>query len=217
MKLTKAKLIKRVKPGLELLGYSWFQDSIMGSDGLFIKKLSEDYYLSLGMNIHRFYEDRYTCDYYLSLSTCINCLWGDIPVGSSRRPGELLTDEEISPSRNHDIWWSGEDSVEDFLSVIKVTEPRFVSDMELLHAIKQSNDANMLHKLAYEAIRTVDNLPNINFLYSPKKNIDNIPLKWFFAAEAVLCCYYNNINNHQVKRLAADAYRQYTLSQAVKR
>ena len=214
MKLTKAKLIKRVRPGLELLGYYWFKDSITGCDGLFVKKLPNNYYLSLGMNIHRFYEDSYTCDYYLSLTTCIYCLYGDIPNSSSKRPGELLTDEEISPSRNHDIWWSSDDSIDDFLSVIKITEPRFVSDLKLLNDIKQSRDANLLYKLSYETINKVDNLPNTTYSFIPKKEIDNIPQKWFQAAEIVLKNYEDSINSHQVKRLAADAYRQYILSKA---
>jgi len=212
MKLTKAKLISRVKPGLTLLGYHWFKDSITGCDGLFVKKLPNNFYLSIGMNIHRFYEDCYTCDYYLSLTTCINCLWGDIPALSSKRPGELLSDEEIGSSRNHDIWWSGDSSIVEFLSVIKITEPRFINNMELLNDIKRSNDVNLLYKLASETINSVDNLPNIIYSYTPPKDIDNIPQKWFLAAEFVLKKFGDDINFHQVKRLAADAYRQYVLS-----
>lgn len=211
MKLTKAKLIKRVKPGLELLGYSYFKDSITGSSGLFVKKLPNNFYISIGMNIHRFYEDCYTCDYYLSLTTCIYCLWGDIPDLCMRRPGELLTDDEISPSRDHDIWWSGDDSVDVFLSVIKTTEPRLTNDIKLLNAIKISKDVNMLYHLANETINRVDYLPDITYSYVPEKEIDNIPLKWFLAAESVLKQYEVNINFHQVKRLAADAYRQHLL------
>lgn len=216
MKLTKAKLIKRVKPGLELLGYYWFKDSITGCDGLFVKKLPNNFYLSLGMIIHRFYEDCYTCDYYLSLTTCINSIWGDIPMLSSRRPGELLTDEEISPAHNHDIWWSGETSVENFLSVIRVTEARFIDNLELLNDIKKSKDVNTLYKLADETIKIVDNLPNITYSYAPKKDVDNIPQKWFWAAETVLKSYEDETNNHRVRRLAADAYRQYVLSNLAK-
>jgi len=212
MKLTKTRLIKCVKSGLSLLGYYWFKDSITGCDGLFIKKLPNNFYLSLGMNIHRFYEDRYTYDYYLSLTTCIYCMWGDIPHLSSKRPGELLTDEEIGPSRNHDIWWSGDDSVDEFLSVVKITEPRFTNDIKLLNDIKQSKDVNMLYRLSNETINKVDNLPDITYSFIPKKEIDNIPQKWFQAAELVLKDYEDDINFHQVKRLAADAYRQHILS-----
>ena len=62
------------------------------------------FYLSLGMNIHRFYEDCYTCDYYLSLTTCIYSMWGDIPLLSSKRPGELLTDEEDLSNHSANIF-----------------------------------------------------------------------------------------------------------------
>jgi hypothetical protein len=60
----------------------------------------------------------------------------------------------------------------------------------------------------------VDNLPNTTYSFIPKKEIDNIPQKWFQAAEIVLKNYEDSINSHQVKRLAADAYRQYILSKA---
>lgn len=216
MRLTKSRLIKRVKSGLSLLGYYWFKDSITGSDGLFVKKLPNNFYLSLGMNIHRFYEDCYTCDYYLSLTTCIYSMWGDIPLLSSKRPGELLTDEEIFPSRNHDIWWSGDDSVDEFLAVVKITEPRFVTDVKLLNDIKKSKDVNLLCKMSNETINKVDGLPDTIYPFILKKEIDDIPKKWFHAAELVLKNYENDINIHQVKRLAADAYRQHILTIAEK-
>lgn len=213
MKLTKAKLIKRVKPGLLSLGYFWFKDSVTGCDGLFVKKLPNNFFLSLGMNIHRYYDDCYTCDYYLSLTTCINCMWGDIPPSSSKRPGELLTDEETKPSNSHDIWWSGENSVGNFLSVIKITEPRFINNVELLNEITKSKDVNLLHILSSETINKVDNLPNVAYSCVPPREIDNIPQKWFQAAEIVLKEHEDDINFHQVKRLAADAYRQKILSE----
>ena len=86
--------------------------------------------------------------------------------------------------------------------------------MKLLNDIKQSRDANLLYKLSYETINKVDNLPNTTYSFIPKKEIDNIPQKWFQAAEIVLKNYEDSINSHQVKRLAADAYRQYILSKA---
>jgi len=41
MKLTKAKLIKLVKPGLEKLGFTEFKDTISGAQGLFCKKIND--------------------------------------------------------------------------------------------------------------------------------------------------------------------------------
>ena len=71
MKLTKAKLIKAVKPKLESLGYTFIKDSTSGAQGLFGKKIDSDMYLMLGLTIHRFYDDQFTGDFYLSTNTLI--------------------------------------------------------------------------------------------------------------------------------------------------
>lgn len=211
MKLTKARLITKVKPGLTRIGYTWFKDSITGYDGLFVKKISNNLFLSIGMIIHRFYDDKFTCDYYLSTTTCINCIWGDIPHESSRRPGELLTKEELFPLRNHDIWWNDADSVDSFLSIIKKTEPRMLGDIELIKKIDNSKDAQLLSKLARNTIKVKSKTPDVIFKYTPNRIIDNIPLQWFMAAEYVLLEVQDNVTNHEVRRLAADAYRQNVL------
>ena len=208
MKLTKASLIKRVKPGLSLLGYTWFKDTITGCDGLFVKQIPNNLFLSIGMIIHRFYDDKYTCDYYLSTTTCLNCLWGDIPNRSSKRPGELLSDEEIYPLKNHDLWWSGDESTENFISVIKHTEAKIINDHMLIDEIKKSKDVQMLSMLAKRTISRKDKLPNMDYHFIPNREIDDIPMEWFKAAESVLADIEDDVTLHQVKRLAGDAFRQ---------
>ncbi len=92
MKLSKAKLIKLVKPKLEDLGYTEFKYS--GWQGLFVKKLEDGLYLSLGLTIHRYYDTAFTGDFYLSTNTCIGAQWGDIPKECYKRPGHFLLKEE---------------------------------------------------------------------------------------------------------------------------
>ncbi len=52
------------------------------------------------------------------------------------------------------------------------------------------------------------------FTFLPAKEIDDIPLIWFKASEMVLKENKEILNAHTVRRLAADAYRQYQLDYA---
>lgn len=218
MKLSKAKLIKLVKSELENLGFKEFKDSIGGTQGLFAKKMRNGLYLTLGLTIHRYYESAFTADFYLSKTTRIYTIWGDIPKESEERLGYLLTDIErlkysndINNSKVKDIWWDGSDekSVIDFLEVIKLTEPRFVNQPELIEKINLSQDVNTLAKYSEKVKYLVaSNHLEVNFNFLPTKEIDDIPIIWFKAAESVLKEMDGILNINGVKLLAADAYRQ---------
>ena len=94
MKLTKVKLIQAIKPGLEKLGYLYLKDSISGAQGLFGKKLSNEMYLTLGLTIHRFYDDAFTGSFYLSKTTEWAACYGNIPKECYKRPGYFLSKED---------------------------------------------------------------------------------------------------------------------------
>lgn len=59
MKLTKDKLIYRIKISVEKLGYKFFKESITGAQGFFSKKLENGLYLSLGLSIYRYSDDAF--------------------------------------------------------------------------------------------------------------------------------------------------------------
>ena len=138
MKLTKAKLIKLLKPGMENLGFQWFKDSISGAEGLYVKKINKTLYLTVGMTIHRYYDDAFTADLYLSKNTTIYCTWNDIPNDCIKRPNELLQESDgvINYKKS---WWSSEDSINDFLLAIHLSEQRMCKDEELIKRINNSN------------------------------------------------------------------------------
>lgn len=92
MKLNKRKLISTIKRPLEEMGYTFFKTS----DGLIIfgKKVQDNLLLTLGFTIHRFYDDQFAADFYLSPTTYIYNTSFDIPIDSIARIGMLLTHEE---------------------------------------------------------------------------------------------------------------------------
>ncbi len=112
------------------------------------------------------------------------------------------------------MWWDGgnQKSVSDFLSVIEITEPRFINRPELFKQINRSHEIKTLTNFAKKVITLVkkDNLKG-TYSFIPTKEIDNIPNIWFKASEEVIANAKDILNKHTVFRLAADAYRQYVL------
>ncbi len=214
-----------MKPSLEKLGFTEFNDSKGGWKGVFCKKLENGFYLTLGLTIHRYYNSAFTADYYLSKTTTIGATWGDIPNESYKRPSFLLTDaersiypeDEINIKGAYDIWWDGNDekSVLDFLRVIELTEPRFTNQTDLIEKIKQSKEVNILSNYS-EKVKNIVATNQTDGIYSflPAKEVDEIPIIWFKASEKVLKENKEALNAHTVARLAADAYRQKQLENA---
>ena len=223
MKLSKAKLIKLVKPKLEDLGFTEFKDTKSGSQGLFIKKLKNGFYLTFGLIIHRYYDSAFTGAFYVSKTTKWASVWGDIPNESYKRPGYFLTNEELSVylednlnvKGSRDIWWDGSDekSVLDFLRIVELTEPRFINQPELLEKIEKSEEINILanYSRAVKKIVSENKIQEDLYSHQPAKEIDGIPFVWFKASEKVLKESKGILNSDSVIGLAADAYRQYIL------
>lgn len=223
MKLSKAKLIKLVKPRLNQLGYIEFKDSLSGYQGLFSKKIGKGFYLTLGLIINRYYDSAFTAEFYLSKTTRIASIWHDIPKESLERPSFLLTnqersiypEDELNVKGSYDVWWDGSDgkSVLDFLRVIELTEPRFINRLGLLQKIEQSREVQKLSNYS-EAVKKIIMANEVSGSYSflPAKEVDEIPIIWFKAAEKVLKESKDILNANTVKLLAADAYRQKQLS-----
>ena len=224
MKLTKTKLEKILTPSLESMGYTKFKDTISGFQGLYVKKISLDLFLTLGTSISRYFNDSFTGNFYLSKSTRIGSIWGDIPKKSYERIGFLLTDEELDNYRDEgsqlrDIWWKAfaPSSVDDFLFRVKQCEPRICNDLILREEIEKSIDVKKLHELSIKVMEIVDNLPEqCNYKFIPPKEIDGIPMKWFMAAEKVLCSSKSVINKNTVKDLASDTYIQFQINHGIR-
>lgn len=219
MKLTKAKLEKILTPSLESMGYIHFKDTISGFQGLFVKKVYPDLFLTLGLTISRYYEDSFTGSFYLSKTTRIGSVWGDIPEKCYERVGFLLTEEELKNYRDgdsciKDIWWRGlvAVSVDDFLFCVKQCEPRICNDMILRKQIEESIEIKKLHDYSVKVVEIVDNLPKSKkYEFLPQKEIDDIPIKWFMAAEEVLYSTDAILNKNTVKDLASDSFIRYKM------
>ena len=225
MKLSKQKLISLVKDGLHSLGYEEFKDTQLGTSGMFCKYVGEGYFLTLGLEISRLYECRYTASYYFSKTTRWASLGFDIPRKCWQRIGELLTDEERTcyfgeKSLVVDKWWDSIDTVEvnDFLEIVSKTQSRIVENRRLIQEIEESTEIsrqcrvdNLIQRVALSPQQEV--LKGIEFEYLPKREIDSVPLLWFKAAEYVRRFQDTEpkIDKTWVIIDATDAYRMYAL------
>ena len=220
MKLNKNKLIGITKIGLNQLDYKEVKDTITVAQGLYIKSVGVDFYLTLGLTISRYYECMFTASFYLSKTTIWATYGGDIPRNSYQRIGHFLSRQErefllgtdYSSEGVRDAWWNAEDkmSISHFLETVRITEDRFLNQPNLFVDIQNSKDIIELEKLAKMAEDRVqaNDLSQYDYRFIPQKAIDGIPIEWFKAAEKVLEYKKIKLNIDAVKRLAADAYRR---------
>jgi hypothetical protein len=220
MKLTKAKLIGITAKKLNELGYIELQDTLTGSNGLFGKKIQKDFFLTLGLEISRYYHSMFTASFYLSKTTRWGSVWGDIPHECYERVGHFLTPEERKKYLSEefhqegviDAWWDGanEKEVANFIKIVKISEERFVGQKDLSHKIESSTEIKELSESAAIVIdkATTNNFNGRSYQFLPTKVIDDIPINWFRAAEEVLSQRKPILNANTVKLLAADAWHQ---------
>ncbi len=190
MKLTKQLLLKRLRPVLLDRGYSELNNKHV----LFCKKVDNFFFLCISPTIHRYYDDLFTIDYYLSNILSVNCTFGDIPSDCETRPGFLLSKEERCRrygSSICDIWWHCFDdaSFSDFCEILLLTEPRMLVRRYNLKPklISSYEDARMVNDIrgTIELVsEKVDEL-NGDYIFTPR-NLENIPLIWYNAAESYL-------------------------------
>lgn len=219
MKLSKSKLINAVTPELEKCGYTMFKDTL--GQGLWCKKVRNGLYLTLGGVIHRFYDNAFTGDFYLSKTTRWASMWGDIPRLCYKRIGDILTDEEMKRynaliDEEPAGWWVYKDksSACDFAEAVKEAERRFINQPDLIEQIEHSIEVKTLYDCAQSVIKNMESdIIDGDYEYIPAKQVDDIPLDWFKAAEWVLKETQCPLNVNTVKLLAADAYRQKVLNE----
>jgi len=221
MKLTKNKLLKLAEGKLVQLGYSEFKDTRTGSSGLFVKIVNEKYFLTLGLEISRLYDARFTASYYLSKTTRWGAVWLDIPKESYERVGKYLTKEErkllLDAEFNRDgvidAWWH-ENEIDKFFQTIELTEARFLNQENLFFKIENSIEVQKLSHYSSCVIKSINEGridESFNYQFIPEKSIDNVPLIWFKAAEVVLLNESGILNSNTVTSLASDTWRQYEL------
>ncbi len=220
MKLTKQKLISFLKPALTNMGYSEFKDSSTGSQGLYVKKIN-GMYLCLGTIISRYEDAQFSASFYLSKTTRWGSIWDDIPRNSYQRISfflkegerELLLNED--DHKGFDAWWdaSDESNISNFLKVVEITESRFINQNTLIDEINRSKEVIRLSNLVKDTIAAIKSgkIGN-NFDFLPNKEIDEVPMIWFKAAELTLKKNQEVLNKNLVKLLATDSWRQFKLN-----
>jgi len=125
----------------------------------------------------------------------------------------IYSETEINAKEIYDIWWDGKDkdSLSQFLNIIQITESRFLNQTDLFTKVELSTEVNLLSKYSHKVKELINEKSIMNRAYKflPTKEIDNIPIIWFMAAEVVLTDENGILNSNTVKLVAADAYRQY--------
>jgi len=219
-KLTKKKLLRLITPHFIANDYTLFYGKNGIFSSLFVKR-KEDLFLSVCMNIHRFYDDQFTADLYLSTMTRFACTWGDIPKRCYTRPGWYLTEEELSKYLRDgnvfpDIWWdSSPESIEAFISILKIAEKRMFEDHELIENIHKSKELVQLTNNTFSVIKAVE-AHNQKENRLSLSNTGNVHLKppecWYEEAELFWRNKKDNYSQMAIVDLAQDAYRMYVLT-----
>ena len=132
-KLTKAKLYRKIhKPFLEM-GYLEFASKNIFY-GMYVKAIDDGWYLALLPVIHRFFNDQFTIDMWLSKNTLMNGSlqpWHTCGI----RPGYFLEEAR-------DVWWEGlcQESFDDFLNrFCNIAEPKVISQVNAISEIVESS------------------------------------------------------------------------------
>ena len=218
MKVTRKQLFKKLIPFFEKeMGYTYFKDTISPASGLFAKKIDEKIYVCIGIDTSNLYENAFDCNYYMGLSLTYALLYEGIR-DAYMRPCQLLSKEDLNKYQSNGVlselyWWHSDDdrSVESFKEAVRITEPRFINNLELRERVVANEAAKYDHELTTRTIKLVKNgVPDFEKKYVPEKEKDGIPLIWFTAAEYIEKEEKDFCKN-AVFMLAADAYRQYIL------
>lgn len=198
-------------------GYTEFK----WDDGFFCKKIDDFFYLCMSPNIHRFYDDKFTIDLYLSNVIAVNLLYGDIPWDCSTRPGFLLSEEEKIrryDSVISDAWWSFFDEEErnDFLEVLLIAESRILERRPLLREKLEKSEvvkdvrSIIDHIIEIAANETFDHETAYRFIPERK---GTTPEKWYYASEYYLIQHAHETKDlkFKVSRFANRAYSHYVM------
>lgn len=225
MKINKAKLLKAVKYEIETLGFKDLNECENSFYGFFGKKTSNGYFLTIALEKSNLYYHKFTASLYLSKTTRLGSIWGDIPSRSYQRIAGLLSKEErqrLLPNEYHgelmkDGWWHDLDerSISCFTEAISIAEQRIMTP-NLLEAIDESLEVKKLARWAELVLAKVSSM-NYDYskhahLFIPLKQIGRIELVWFAAAEEVLKEEHGILNKNSVGALAVDAFAQNLLN-----
>ena len=125
-KLTSAKLYRKIhKPFLEM-GFLEFAYNHM-----YVKVVADGWYLSVVPNIHRFYNDQFTMEIFLSKETLLGDMYDHASFSCNLRPSDFL-------DKSHDWWWEGlrQESFDDFLCKFRhIVESQIITEINNLSGI----------------------------------------------------------------------------------
>ena len=214
MKLTKRLLMARLRPVFSEMGFTEFG----GVDKCFCKKVDDYFILCIIPTIHRFYDDAFTVELYLSKITSLCCTYGDIPKECHERPGFLLSEEEKMTRYNSvvsDVWWHcfEDESFDDFTNLIRLVEPRMLERRTSLQ--ERLDNSKDVERLVNEVYSITDIVTQGNCgkgsLDISRNSMGNTPKVWFDAAEYYARNFVPDISEKDIKdyvvHSASRAYR----------
>lgn len=221
--LSKVALIKCLTVKLQILGFLPAPGPTVAA-ALFYK-IHGKFILTLGIEFSRHYEERFTASFYLSKSFSWALIFRDFPRAGYQRVGNFLDaaerglylDAEFCEPGVTDAWWTEftNIAVDSFVSVIKRTETRFLSQDGLIRALDSCEGLSShirLLKAIGDAVLSVSK-EKTELQYQPKRYPKDVPEVWFLAAEFVLLEQgLAETRRDYVALLAVDAFRVCTLS-----
>ena len=217
--LSKAEVLSAIQGRVSEFGFRLVPPFFHDFAAQHYKKIDGEIFLILAIEISKHYTDRFSGAFFLSHTYTLPFYpAGPLRDMAYRRIGEFLNDNErielLSPEFQAegivDAWWSGftDENVESFLKAVELTEPRFLSQDEVLLKILSSKDLAAQAELLKHVAALVNklNLPPPNLAYQPKKYNKRIPPQWFWAAEMLLIQQSLHVSVARVSSVASDAF-----------
>ena len=198
-KSIKVQLIKN----LEELGYKFIQDSTSPCFLLFYKKQDNEFILTLGIETSSNWKGMFTASYYLSKNFDWGLFNGNFPMEMYQRVTQFLNESEKSTLLPFEVmpWWEIRlEHLNMFLEVISLTEQRFLNQKNLrdkINGIETITNYDKRMKTIIELVSKNEVLSIEDCIHLPKKEIRNIPMIWFQAAET----YFVKIMGNKSKKL----------------
>jgi hypothetical protein len=225
--INKSLIERKFKSPLVNLGYTYLKDNTTVADGLFYKLMDDNLIIEIGFTISK-NKDEFTFSFYLSPTFQFALSFNDMPRNNYKRGAELLTSSERAILLPGDYigvnivdgWWRdlSDETISKIVDVIKITEPRFLQQENLISGVKNSVNAKKRITEYYSIMNCYKSLHiNINGLESSDFTIsNNLPEGWLKCTQKHFIENRDYIKESAIKSFAIESWRYFSIIPNVK-